>query len=124
MAIDECLDVVASDFWEHKRLVIPDDVTFFIDEELCPAELNLLRQPVTLVVQLAVASQESVDRVSRLAVNFNFGEQRELDILARSEGFDFLVGARLLIVEGVAWESKYLKTFVSELLVEADQICI
>jgi len=123
--LNQSLDVVASDFVRvYEGLVILDDLTLLVDEELGPAKLNLLSQSVGSVVQLTVASQKSEDGMCVLPVDLHLREQREFDVVACSKSFDVFFRARLLIIEGVARKAKDLEALVTELFVQADQICI
>src|ERR1700685_3357522 len=118
----------------HGGLVALDDISLSIDEELREVPLDLvgalrfrtdLRDRLIEVpvlgpeVSRCLLAQERVERVGISAVDVDFGEHREGDVVGcLAKGLDLGVAARFLLLELVAGKSEDLQAAVLAVPVE------
>ena len=100
------------------RLIDFHDLALLVDEELGEIPGNLSSHILLFVVELAISTQELVNGVCVGPVHLNLREHGEPNSQSHSCFLNFLVGARLLVFELVAWERQNFETFVSILLVD------
>ena len=82
---------------------------------------ELVEVPPDVAPELAhglLAGERLVERVDVLALDRDFREELEVDVLLGAEGLDLGVGPRFLLAEVVGRESEDFETLVLVLLVE------
>src|SRR5271170_4434132 len=114
------LDVGADAFRRRGRRVALNNVALLVDQELSEVPLDGVAQQAALL-----ALQKLVERVSVVAIHFDFGEQREVDaIIQLAEFLDLIVISGLLMAELVAREGQQLEALVLVLRIQLLQTVV
>lgn len=109
----------------HLGVVVGDHFALTVNDELSEVPRDLLGLLLLGVVEFGVAPQELINGAGIIPVDVDLGEHGELGAVEIfSEGLDLSVGSGLLPQELVAGEGKDLKSMLSILLVQFDQLNI
>src|SRR5690349_6431804 len=86
-------DIASDVIGRSHRSIAVDDVSLFVDEELGEVPLDSVAQQPAFF-----ALEKPVERISIVTVDFNLGEEREIDtVVGLAKGFDLVVDAWLLM---------------------------